>query len=147
MPDKVPMSRSEMMSRIGSRDTAPETAIRKALHRAGFRFRLHRRDLPGRPDLTLARHRAVIFVHGCFWHGHTTCGSFRVPKTNTTFWQEKIGRNLARDNQAISSLLSLGWRVLVVWECATKPKKVEITASEIALWLQGKEVVGEIPGQ
>jgi DNA mismatch endonuclease, patch repair protein len=75
LPDKVPMSRTEMMSRIGPRDTAPETAIRKALHRAGFRFRLHRKDLLGRPDLTLARwHRAVIFVHSCFWHGHAACG-------------------------------------------------------------------------
>ena len=140
------MSRSEMMSRIGRRDTAPEIAIRRALHAAGYRFRLQRKDLPGRPDLTLARHRVVIFVHGCFWHGHTVCGAFRIPKTNTAFWQEKIGRNMARDKEVISSLLSAGWRVLVVWECATKPKRVEFTASEIALWLQGQKVVGQIPG-
>lgn len=140
------MSRSEMMSRIGPRDTAPETAIRKALHRAGYRFRLHRKDLPGRPDLTLARHRAVIFVHGCFWHGHGGCGSFRLPKTNADFWREKIGRNMMRDKAVTSALVSQGWRVLVVWECATKPKRVEQTAAEIAFWLQGQEVAGEIPG-
>jgi len=140
------MSRSEMMSRIGPRDTAPETAIRKALHRAGFRFRLHKRELPGRPNLTLLRYRAVIFVHGCFWHGHAACGSFRIPKTNTAFWQGKISRNIERDTEVITSLVALGWRVLVVWECATKPKRVEKTAAEIAFWLQGQEVVGEIPG-
>jgi len=145
MPEKVPMSRSEMMSRIGSRDTAPEIAVRKALHRAGYRFRLHRKDLPGRPDLILSKHRAVIFVHGCFWHGHAGCRNFRIPKTNQTFWREKIGRNAERDKEVTDRLLSLGWKVLVVWECATKRKMVEDTVAEIASWLREHEVAGEIP--
>lgn len=139
------MSRSEMMSRIGSRDTAPELAIRKVLHRVGYRFRLHRKDLPGKPDLTLPKHHAVIFVHGCFWHGHEGCRDFRIPKTNSAFWLEKIGRNIGRDREAVLKLASLGWRVLIVWECATGSKQVEKTASDIASWLQEKAVVGEIP--
>ena len=145
MPDKVPMSRSEMMSRIGPRDTAPEMAIRRTLHRAGYRFQLHRKDLPGRPDLTLPKHRAVIFIHGCFWHGHEGCRNFRIPKTNSAFWKEKIARNIERDRRALVSLKLLDWRVLVVWECATGAKRVEKTASEIASWLQEQEVAGEIP--
>ena len=133
------------MSRIGPRDTAPEMAIRKPLHRAGYRFRLHRKDLPGRPDLTLPKHRAVIFIHGCFWHGHEGCRNFRIPKTNSAFWKEKIARNIERDRRALVSLKLLGWRVLVVWECAPGAKRVEKTASEIASWLQEQEVAGEIP--
>ncbi|MCZ8295423.1 MAG: DNA mismatch endonuclease Vsr [Rhodobacteraceae bacterium] len=139
------MSRSQMMSRIGPRDTAPEMAIRRALHRAGYRFQLHRKDLPGRPDLTLPKHRAVIFIHGCFWHGHEGCRDFRTPKTNSAFWREKIARNIERDRGALVALKLLGWRVLVVWECATGTKRVEETASEIASWLQEQEVAGEIP--
>ena len=134
-----------MMSRIGARDTAPEMAIRKALHRAGYRFRLHRKDLPGRPDLVLPKHRAVIFVHGCFWHGHEGCRDFRVPKTNVVFWQNKIGRNMERDQEALMKLASLGWRTLVVWECVTGAKQLEKTASEIASWLQEQKVADEIP--
>jgi DNA mismatch endonuclease (patch repair protein) len=145
VPEKAPMGRSEMMSRIGARDTAPEMAIRKTLHRAGYRFSLHRKDLPGRPDLVLPKHRTVIFVHGCFWHGHEGCRDFRIPKTNVAFWREKIGRNVERDREAIVKLVSLGWRVLVVWECVTGTKRVEKTASEIASWLQDEEVSGEIP--
>lgn len=145
MPKKVPMSRSENMSRIGHRDTAPETAIRKALHRAGYRYRLHRKDLPGRPDLTLPKHRAVIFVHGCFWHGHHGCQNFRIPKTNAAFWRDKIGRNTERDREVAGKLMALGWRVLIVWECATSAKRVEVTASEITSWLQEQGVAGEIP--
>ena len=139
------MSRSEMMSRIGARDTAPEMAIRKALHRAGYRFRLHRKDLPGRPDLVLPKHHAVIFVHGCFWHGHEGCRDFRFPKTNVAFWQNKIGRNIERDREALMKLASLGWRTLVVWECATGAKQLEKTASEIASWLQEQKPADEIP--
>lgn len=145
MPETTPMSRSEMMSRIGSRDTAPEMAIRRVLHRAGYRFRLQRKDLPGRPDLTLPKHQAVIFVHGCFWHGHENCPDFRLPKTNEAFWKEKIARNIERDRRAVVDLGKLGWRVLVVWECATRTKKVEMTASEIASWLHGHDFDGEIP--
>lgn len=134
-----------MMSRIGARDTAPEMAVRKVLHRAGYRFRLHRKDLPGRPDLVLPKHHAVIFVHGCFWHGHEGCCDFRLPKTNVAFWQNKIGRNIERDREALMKLASLGWRTFVVWECVTGAKQLEKTACEIASWLQEQKVADEIP--
>ena len=133
------------MSRIGPRDTEPELALRKALHTAGYRFRLYRKDLPGTPDLTLTKHRAVIFVHGCFWHGHEGCGNFRMPKTNVPFWKDKIGRNIERDRKAIAMLTALGWRVLVVWECVTGPKRIEATVAEVTSWLQEQEFSGEIP--
>lgn len=145
MLEKVPLSRSEMMSRIGPRDTVPELAIRQALHRLGYRFRLHRQDLPGKPDIVLPKHRAAIFVHGCFWHGHTGCNAFRWPKTNEEFWREKIVRNMVRDAEATSRLNAMGWRVLTVWECVTKPKEVENTVYKIALWLHGQEIAAEIP--
>jgi DNA mismatch endonuclease (patch repair protein) len=107
------------MSRIRARDTKPEMAIRSALHRCGFRFRVHKRDLPGRPDLVLARYRVAIFVHGCFWHGHN-CNLFKVPATRTSFWLKKIDRNRKRDAKSIADLQEMGWRVIVLWECALK---------------------------
>ena len=96
--------------------------IRKALHAAGFRYRLHRRDLPGTPDITLPRYKAVIFVHGCFWHGHD-CHLFKWPTTRPEFWAAKIGSNQKRDQQARSALLQSGWRRLVIWECALRGKR------------------------
>jgi DNA mismatch endonuclease, patch repair protein len=144
LPDTVPMGRSEMMSRIGPRDTAPEMAVRRGLHRLGFRFRLHRGDLPGRPDVVLPRHRAVIFVHGCFWHGHEACPYFRLPKTNTGFWEAKIGRNAARDAEAVARLVDGGWRVLTVWECATRRRAGGDVPERIAAWLRGTQRVGEL---
>lgn len=105
------------MSRIRSRDTKPELQLRRALHAAGFRYRLHDRSLPGTPDLVLPAKRAVVFVHGCFWHGHD-CALGVTPGTRTDFWEEKIGRNQARDEIAHAALLAAGWRVLTVWECA-----------------------------
>lgn len=97
----------------------PEMVVRRGLHARGLRFRLHRRDLPGRPDLVFPRHRAVIFVHGCFWHAHD-CPMFKWPQTRTEFWRGKIAGNRARDRKALSSLKDQGWRVLTVWECALK---------------------------
>ena len=114
-----PAVRSRMMSRIRSKDTAPEMAIRKRLHAAGFRYRLHRRDLPGTPDVVLPGRRAVIFVHGCFWHGHE-CSMFRWPSTRVEFWTGKICGNRDRDADVRSRLLSAGWRRLVIWECALR---------------------------
>ena len=111
--------RSEMMSRIQGRDTAPEIAVRRIAHGLGFRFRLYRKDLPGRPDLVFPRHRAVVFVHGCFWHRHGGCRYAYTPKTRVRFWAEKFRRNVARDRQQEERLRSLGWRVLVIWECET----------------------------
>ncbi|SIO22934.1 very short patch repair endonuclease [Paraburkholderia phenazinium] len=112
-------TRSRMMSGIRGRNTKPELLIRSLLHRRGFRFRLDARDLPGRPDIVLPRFGAVIFVHGCFWHGHD-CPLFKWPQTRPDFWREKIGRNRANDERSRAALLAAGWRVGVVWECALR---------------------------
>jgi DNA mismatch endonuclease (patch repair protein) len=107
------------MSRIRGKDTQPEMLLRRGLHALGFRFRLHRRDLPGRPDLVFPARRAVIFAHGCFWHGHN-CPMCRMPDTRREFWEAKITGNRSRDEAAENRLLSTGWRVLIVWECALR---------------------------
>lgn len=107
------------MSRIRSRDTAPELLIRRGLHAAGFRFRLHQRQLPGRPDLVLPRYRTVIFVNGCFWHSHG-CHISRLPETRREYWQPKLDRTIQRDRDAADALELAGWRVVVVWECALR---------------------------
>lgn len=111
--------RSRNMRAIRSKNTKPELTIRRLLHGAGFRFRLHRKDLPGSPDLVLPRHKVVIFVHGCFWHGHE-CHLFKVPKTRSAFWIDKIAANRVRDRESTEHLLAAGWRVLTIWECALK---------------------------
>jgi DNA mismatch endonuclease (patch repair protein) len=107
------------MSRIGSADTTPELRVRRLLHGLGYRFRLHGKGLPGRPDIVLARRRAVIFVHGCYWHGHG-CARGRPAQSNVAYWSPKIERNKRRDSAAMAALTAQGWRALVVWECATK---------------------------
>lgn len=112
-----PSERSERMSRIRSSNTSPEVALRRALHALGFRFRLHRKDLPGKPDIVLPRYRTVVFVHGCFWHRHHGCRVATTPKSNTDFWVEKFDRNVARDKRSRQLLEAQGWRVIVVWEC------------------------------
>ncbi|MCU9840541.1 DNA mismatch endonuclease Vsr [Ruegeria sp. WL0004] len=112
-----PSERSERMSRIRSSNTAPEIALRRAMHAIGFRFRLHSKGLPGKPDIVLPRHKTVIFVHGCFWHRHSGCKIATTPKTNTEFWVEKFDRNVVRDARTREQLEGLGWRVIVVWEC------------------------------
>lgn len=111
--------RSENMRRIKGEDTAPELVVRRLLHRMGFRFRLHRKDLPGKPDVVLPKLRAVVFVHGCFWHGHDCKkgSAGRKPKSNTAYWVGKLGRNVARDARTAESLRTLGWRRVVVWAC------------------------------
>lgn len=110
------------MAGIKSGNTSPELAVRKTLHAAGFRFRLHKRDLPGRPDIVLPKYKTAIFVHGCFWHGHENCRLFRLPKSRTEFWETKITGNRARDARDIQALQHLGWKSVVVWECAVKGK-------------------------
>lgn len=112
-----PSERSERMSRIRSSNTAPEVALRRAMHALGFRFRLHSKGLPGKPDIVLPRYKTVIFVHGCFWHRHRGCKVATTPKTNTEFWVEKFDRNVVRDARTREQLERLGWRVIVVWEC------------------------------
>ncbi|MCE2882069.1 MAG: DNA mismatch endonuclease Vsr [Planctomycetaceae bacterium] len=111
--------RSSLMSRIRGKDTKPEVFVRSALHRAGFRFRLHGAALPGRPDIVLPRHRTVVFVHGCFWHRHG-CRLSSEPATRRAFWREKFARNRARDQRTARALRNLGWRVVTVWECSLR---------------------------
>jgi DNA mismatch endonuclease (patch repair protein) len=113
--DKV--TRSKIMSRIRGKNTAPEKLVRSIAHRLGYRFRLHRKDLPGSPDLVFPRHRKIILVHGCFWHGHK-CKS--LPKSNVEFWSDKIAANKARDRKVVRALRRAGWKVLVLWECRTR---------------------------
>lgn len=108
-------TRSRMMSGIRGKDTKPELLVRRFLHRAGLRFRLHAK-LPGKPDLVFPKHHTAVFVHGCFWHGHS-CRAFRLPKTNTSFWKKKIESNQERDKNAIDNLKLSGWRSIVIWEC------------------------------
>lgn len=112
--------RSAMMSRIRGRDTQPELAVRRAAHRLGYRFRLHRRDLPGTPDLVFPGRRTVIFVHGCFWHRHEGCRFAYEPKTNVDFWREKFAANVSRDRRVCGELAGMGWRVVTLWECEIK---------------------------
>jgi len=129
----TPEHRSWNMSRIRSRDTSPERVVRSLLHRLGYRFRLHRRDLPGSPDIVLPRHRAVVFVHGCFWHRHRGCRFAYTPKTRQQFWMQKFRENQARDERARRKLRRMGWRVLVVWECQTaRPDRL---GSRLQRWL------------
>jgi DNA mismatch endonuclease, patch repair protein len=108
------------MSRVKSGNTKPELLVRSLVHRMGFRFRLHRRDLPGCPDVVLPRHRKVIFIHGCFWHGHEGCPRSARPSTNREFWEKKLSGNVERDKKNLLRLKELGWKTLVVWGCETK---------------------------
>jgi DNA mismatch endonuclease, patch repair protein len=110
-------TRSRMMAGIRSQDTAPELFVRRFLHACGLRYTLHKRDLPGRPDIVLPRHRTVVFVHGCFWHRHSDCRFATVPTTRAEFWQRKFTANVARDASIEARLIALGWHVLTVWEC------------------------------
>ena len=115
----LPSQRSRVMSRIRGKDTAPEMLVRSLIHRMGFRYRLHRTDLPGTPDLVFPRHRKVIFVHGCFWHQHD-CARAKRPSTNERFWNSKLDANVERDKRNLDALEHAHWDVLVVWECETK---------------------------
>ncbi len=106
------------MRAVKSKDTTPELHLRRALHALGFRYRLNVKDLPGKPDLVFPKHKVALFVHGCFWHGHECKRGRRVPKSNTEYWRDKIGKNRIRDRKNKKALEALGWRVLTVWECA-----------------------------
>ena len=115
-----PERRSWLMSQVKSKDTSTEIRVRRAAHALGLRYRLHRRDLPGTPDLVLPKHRKVIFVHGCFWHRHAGCKKATMPKSRVRFWKSKFSSTVARDQQAVSDLEDLQWNVVVIWECETK---------------------------
>ena len=112
--------RSQMMAGIKAKNTKPEILVQKILHASGFRFRLHGKTFPGKPDIVLPKHKSVIFVQGCFWHGHQMCPVFRLPKSRTDFWQEKIEGNRLRDERSRGELIRHGWKVIYVWECAVK---------------------------
>lgn len=140
-----PATRSRMMSGIRGKDTKPELRVRSLLHRAGFRFRLHVQELPGKPDIVLPKFHAIVFIHGCFWHGHS-CPLFRLPSTRQEFWQSKIEKNRWNDQRAISDLASLGWRVAIIWECALRGRGSIGEAAvleRVATWLNsdGKMLV------
>ncbi|MBX7184803.1 MAG: DNA mismatch endonuclease Vsr [Vicinamibacteria bacterium] len=122
------VERSRIMRGIRTKNTRPELQVRSAIHRMGYRFRLHRRDLPGRPDIVLARHQTVVFVHGCFWHRHRRCKRATIPQANRAFWAAKLTKNATRDLLTVKTLRRLGWRVLTVWSCQTKdPHRLEET--------------------
>lgn len=149
MADIVPhQKRSEMMSGIKSKNTIPEYFIRKALHSRGYRYRIHVANLPGKPDLVFPKYRAVLFVHGCFWHGHD-CHLFKWPKSRVEFWKTKIIRNKKNDEKNTMALQNDDWRVLTIWECAIKGKTKK-TADEIIrsieTWLSGNIHSSEIHG-
>jgi DNA mismatch endonuclease (patch repair protein) len=150
MPDVVsPEVRSRMMAGIRGTNTKPELTLRRGLHAAGFRFRLHDRALPGKPDMVFPRYRAVLFAHGCFWHGHG-CHLFRLPSTRPEFWSAKIDRNREVDRKAVEALRRLGWRVGVVWECSLKGRtRLDIAdvIGHCAEWLRGEAEALEIRGR
>lgn len=141
-------TRSRMMSGIRAKNTQPEFKVRRLLHGAGYRYRLHHPDLPGKPDLVLKRWRAVIHVHGCFWHSHN-CHLFRLPATDSDKWLRKLDANRDRDSFVNNELEKLGWRQLKVWECALKGRD-KLTASELLLaldrWLRSDQLAGEVTG-
>jgi DNA mismatch endonuclease (patch repair protein) len=137
------VQRSRTMSRIRDIDTKPELQIRGALHACGLRYRLHVRNLPGKPDLVFPKYKAVLFVHGCFWHGHG-CANFRWPQGNSDYWREKIETNIHRDSLVVLRLQELGWRVLILWECLFRGKKrmpVEEVAKMVTKWLKHGEAI------
>lgn len=145
----TPEARSRMMAGIRSKNTRPEMILRKGLHAAGFRFRLHDKALPGKPDIVFARYRAIIMAQGCFWHGHD-CHLFKLPSTRSKFWQSKIGRNRENDARTRVALARAGWRQGEVWECALKGK-TQLPHDEVIdicrRWLRSEAVVLEIRGQ
>lgn len=116
----TPARRSEIMSRVRAKNTKPEIAVRRAAHALGLRFRLHRRDLPGTPDLVFPRLRVALFVHGCFWHRHEGCAKASTPSSRVEFWAEKLSGNVARDARKQAALLEAGWRPVIIWECETR---------------------------
>ncbi len=144
----TPKQRRLNMSRIRGKDTKPELVLRRGLHALGFRFRLHRKDLPGRPDMVFPRYRAAVLVHGCFWHAHG-CPLFKWPATRREFWAAKIEGNRARDLRDLAGLAAAGWRVLVVWECALKgPARLPVDAvlARVTAWLDTEEPAGVVQG-
>ena len=124
-------TRSYNMSRIRSKDTKPEMLVRKFLHKNGFRYRLHVKNMPGKPDIVLPKYKTVIFIHGCFWHGHEGCKYYVVPKTRTEWWLNKINGNISNDTTAENNLRAAGWKIIKIWECELKKGTLEVTLSHL----------------
>lgn len=124
--------RSEVMSRIKGKNTKPEMVLRSQLFRQGFRYRVHQKDLPGKPDIVLPKYRTVIFVHGCFWHYHEDCKEGRIPSSNSKFWKEKLNKNIAKDKKHKLECEALGWKVIIVWECEIE-KRLNETIEKLIL--------------
>ena len=142
----TPEQRSRAMSKVRRRDTGAEIRLRSLLHRQGFRFRKNVRQLPGSPDIVLPKFKAVIFVHGCFWHGHIGCVRSRLPTSRAEFWQSKREANLERDERKIADLLVLGWRAAVVWECALlNAETTSSVVAELAHWIRSQSLRLEVP--
>ena len=139
MDNKTKAERSLNMSRIQAKDTKPELTIRRLLFADGFRYRIHVKTLPGTPDLVLPKYRAVIFVHGCFWHGHDGCKYAKLPTTHVEFWRDKISKNKERDQRVRQELVSGGWRVLTIWTCSINNQaKVKETYTQVKGWILNK---------
>lgn len=149
MADVVsPAKRSQMMSGIKGKNSLPEMLVRKALFAMGHRFRLHRRDLPGTPDIAMPGRKIAIFVHGCFWHAHQGCKFAKTPSTRTDFWTVKLQGNVDRDRRAADKLAAMGWRVLNVWECSTRdPEAARGLSEALGAWINSGATMGEISAQ
>lgn len=149
MADVVsPNVRSRMMSGIKGKNTQPEILVRRLLFASGYRFRLHRRDLPGTPDIVMPGRKIAIFVHGCFWHLHRGCRFAKMPTTRSDFWTAKLESNAQRDQRSINKLQEMGWRVLCVWECATRNTDTATgLQEEMKRWIEGSDRIGEIGGK
>lgn len=129
-------ARSANMARIGAKDTGPELAVRRLLHRLGYRYRLHKRELPGRPDICFPGRKKAIFVHGCFWHRHDGCRRTTTPKTRTAFWKDKFDKNVVRDRTNMMDMGAIGWKAMVVWECETTD--IEALGSRLVEFIDGE---------
>lgn len=124
MDRHTPEQRHRNMAAVKGKNTKPEIVVRKLLHKLGYRFRLHRKDLPGRPDIVLPKYKTVIFIHGCFWHRHPNCKYASTPSTNTEFWEKKLEENVRRDREDVDKLDKLGWRVITIWSCELKNRDI-----------------------
>jgi DNA mismatch endonuclease (patch repair protein) len=128
--------RSYNMSRIKGKDTKPEMLVRRFLHANGFRYKLHDKNLPGKPDIVLPKYKTVIFVHGCFWHGHENCKYYVIPKTRAEWWLNKINSNIVNDQGAVAALQESGWKIIIMWGCQLKKKQLKETLSQLLIQIK-----------
>jgi DNA mismatch endonuclease (patch repair protein) len=138
MADKFDKTkRSDIMARVKSKNTTPELIVRKLLFSMGYRYRLHRNDLPGKPDIVMLKYKLVIFIHGCFWHGCPICRHAKIrPVENSEYWNKKLDRNIERDKKNTNELINLGWKVFIIWECETRKNKIDILINKIIKIIQ-----------